>query len=100
MSARSSSVTTFTRMPSCFRSSWMMVAIWTRSAFSKLVTIVNSTGWPAASTSVPSACHEKPAPCRICRASGTERRGFGSDWFTQSLLPGGTCPHSGVACPR
>ncbi len=32
----------------------MMVAIWTRSAFSEFVTIVNSTGRPAASTSPPS----------------------------------------------
>src|SRR5918994_516527 len=61
---RRSSVTTPTRMPSCLRSSWTMVAICARSAFPELVSIVNSTALRWSSTNVPSGNHEKPAARR------------------------------------
>ena len=101
MSARSSSVTTLTRMPSCFRSSWMIVAIWIRSAFSEFVTIVNSTGCRPRRRARPSGLpREAGLLQQLPRAPRPNARGFGSERFTHSLLPGGTWPQSGVARPR
>ena len=60
-------------MPSWRRSSSTTAAIFTRTALPALVTMVNSTGAPAGSSSVPAASHVNPAPASISRARASDR---------------------------
>ena len=76
----------------------MMVARCTRAVLAALVTIVNSTGLPVPSRSVPSF-HEKPARASRSRARASERAGGGRARFNQSLFPGVTCEARGAARP-
>src|SRR5260370_7157563 len=61
---RSSKGTTWTFIPSCFKSSWIRVTIFVRSALVELVKTENSTVFPSPSTSVESPCwpldHQNP----------------------------------------
>src|ERR1700722_501284 len=89
-----------TWIPRSLRSAWIIVAIFDRWALEALLMIVNSTGTAAASTRVPSCFQEKPADCNKVFAFGTDRAGWGTDAFTQRLLPGVTGDQSGVPRPR